>query len=85
MTADGKQQQVGKTVCDGCGDLDPRSSESAPAFYNVTTSGRKQYIHQLPRHLRMHCLQHGYTNCKVIGIVLRLQGELDRGDDRDLV
>ena len=84
MTPEGRPQKVGDDVCDGCGDLDPWSSESAPAFYTVSTVGKKQFIHQMPRELWRYCLEHGCTRCKIIGIALKLFGELDQGDDNDI-
>jgi hypothetical protein len=85
MTADGKRQEVGDKVCDGCGNFDPWSPESAPAFYNVTTCGKREFIHQMSRRLRKYCLQHGCTKCKIIGIALMLHGEFDKGEDEDLL
>ena len=84
-TADGRQLKVGDDVCDGCGNLDPLSPESAGAFYTVIVNGKKEFIHQLPRHLRHYCLQHGCTRCQIIGIALMLHGEFDKGEDNDLI
>jgi hypothetical protein len=83
--ADGTQARTAEHVCDGCGNLDPWSSESAPAFYAVSSQGRKTFIHQLPRGVRKHSARLGCLPCKIIGCVLAISRDPDHESEHDMI
>jgi hypothetical protein len=83
--ADGSQKQTAEHVCDGCGDFDPWSPESAPAFYAVSSQGRKEFIHQLPRGIREQCTRLGCLRCKIIGCILTIMGDSSIKSDSDMI
>jgi hypothetical protein len=84
-TPNDRQQEVGDKVCDGCGNFDPWSPDSAPAFYSITSMGQKMFVHQLPRHLRKYCAQHGCIRCGIIGAALAIYRNPENEKDDDMV
>jgi hypothetical protein len=85
QNADGSRARTAEHVCDGCGNFDPWSPESGPAFYAVVSQGRKEFIHQMPRRIREQCARFGCLRCQLIGCIMLIAGDSSAKSADDLI